>query len=357
MPRPVPLLSVVSLSQNGGGIAAVARLLWEALGQRFPEATLLRLIRGDHAQPTLADKVRYALTLGALQASGQVDSVIYAHVNLAKPLGSIPATLIKPYTVFLHGIEAWCPLPERQLDQLAGAQLRIANSAYTAARVMQAHPSIGHVEACPLALPRRDTPTTSRRSSLSIGEHAVLIVGRLSAAERYKGHDELIETWPEVVAAVPDATLVIAGDGDDAPRLKEKARATGLGSSILFTGFVADEELDALYRDSAVFAMPSRGEGFGLVYLEAMQRNLPCIGSIHDAARDVIVHGQTGLLVDQGRPGELANSLVTLLRDDDLRVRMGRLGHARLNEEFTADRFRHRLFSLLGSTSSITAAA
>lgn len=349
---------MVSLAETGGGVAVVARLLWEVYRERWPDAHLLQLIETTRAQPTFSDKVRYALSLAALQATGRVDSVFYAHLNLAKPLRGIPGRLHRPYAVFLHGIEAWCPLSPSQLELLAGARVRIANSSFTARRVMQTHPSIGHVEACPLALPAASPVITAvPRATRAHGDRAVLIVGRLSSAERYKGHEQLIESWPQVIAAVPDAVLVIAGDGDDAPRLRALAASSGVGATIRFTGFIPPDALDALYRTAAVFAMPSRAEGFGLVYLEAMARRLPCVGSVHDAARDVIVDGETGLLVDQDRPGALSAALVSLLTDETMRVRMGERGEARLRGEFTAARFRDRLFSVLDAAPAMTGAA
>jgi phosphatidylinositol alpha-1,6-mannosyltransferase len=353
----VPALAAISLETTGGGVAAVSRLLWDVCRSRWEGTRLLKLIHGTHAQPTLPDKVQYALQLAAVQALGQADWILYSHLGLAKPLRGIPRAVQKPYVVFLHGIEAWCNLQPAHLDLLAGATHRVANSTYTAARVMNAHPTIGPVVACPLALPRRPRPAVQAAASGGLGPHAVLVVGRLSSSERYKGHDELIDAWPEVVAQVPDALLVIAGSGDDAARLQEKARRSSAHSHIRFTGYVPDGPLDGLYRDAALFALPSRAEGFGLVYLEAMERRLPCIGSVHDAAGDVVAHDKTGVLVDQDRPGELATAIVALLKDEERRRRMGDAGYARLHSEFTTDRFRERLLSLLDSTRSAASTA
>jgi phosphatidylinositol alpha-1,6-mannosyltransferase len=353
-----PALAAISLESTGGGVAAVARLLWDVCNSQWDRAQLLKLIQGTHPQPTLADKVRYALRLAAVQATGRADWILYSHLGLAKPLRGIPRGMQKPYVVFLHGIEAWCGLPPAHLDLLAGATHRIANSTYTATRVMRAHPDIGPVAACPLASPRAVRAAGTRApASVDIGPHAVLAVGRLSSSERYKGHDELIEEWPLVVSQIPDAVLVIAGTGDDAPRLQEKAGRSGVATSIRFTGYVSDESLDALYRSAAVFALPSRAEGFGLVYLEAMERHLACVASVHDAAGDVIAHERTGLLVDQDTRGELAGALVTLLRDEERRTRMGNAGYARLQADFTVDRFRERLLGVLASSRTTASTA
>jgi phosphatidylinositol alpha-1,6-mannosyltransferase len=169
----------------------------------------------------------------------------------------------------------------------------------------------------------------------------------MSASERYKGHDQLLLAWPRVIAEVPDATLVMVGRGDDVERLRAKAAALGLGRSVHLTGFVPDAPLRALLRHAAVFAMPSRGEGFGLVYLQAMRAGVPCLGSRDDAAADVIVDGETGLLVPRQDPEAIAGALARLLTDDAMRRRMGDAGKRRFDATFTYPRFRARLAGLL----------
>jgi phosphatidyl-myo-inositol dimannoside synthase len=140
---------------------------------------------------------------------------------------------------------------------------------------------------------------------------------------------------------------VFVGGGDDTKRLMDKAAASRAARQIHFTGFVAKPMLDAWYRSAALFALPSRGEGFGLVYLEAMAHRLPCIGSIHDAAGEVIVDGRTGRLVDQDDRERLAEAVSGLLLDEECRRRMGEAGHRRLATEFSFDRFNQRVNALL----------
>jgi phosphatidylinositol alpha-1,6-mannosyltransferase len=235
---------------------------------------------------------------------------------------------------------------------LDGAALRVANSHFTARRVAEAHPGIGPIAVCPLALP----PDSGRASGPAagdisgIGPHAVILVARMISAERYKGHDELLEAWPAVVAQVPDAQLVFVGSGDDTDRLRAKAATLGIGSSVLLTGFVSAERLRALYERAAMCAMPSRGEGFGLVYLEAMSYGLPCIGSVHDAAGEIIDDGVTGMLVDQTDTGMLSESIVHLLQDEGLRRTMGAEGQRRLQREFSYEQFSRRLLAQVEST-------
>ena len=140
---------------------------------------------------------------------------------------------------------------------------------------------------------------------------------------------------------------MIVGRGDDVPRLQARVADLALEDSVLFTGRVSEGTLKALYRRAAAFAMPSRAEGFGLVYLEAMLRRLPCIGSIHDAAGEIIVDGETGYLVDQDDVNDLAAKIVRLLGDPGLRARLGCNGWERLQRQFSFAQFHSRIADLL----------
>jgi phosphatidylinositol alpha-1,6-mannosyltransferase len=184
-------------------------------------------------------------------------------------------------------------------------------------------------------------------------EPAVLIVGRMWSSERGKGHDALLAALPRVRERVPHAELWIVGSGDDAPRLESTARESGLTGAVRFFGGVSDRELGRLYRSAAVFAMPSRQEGFGLVYAEAMWHGLPCIGSTLDAAGEVISDGRTGLLVPYDAIEPLANAIVGLLSDRELAARMGSAAAAEARRRFTYPRFRIDLLRALGLAPSV----
>ena len=169
-----------------------------------------------------------------------------------------------------------------------------------------------------------------------------LIVGRMSARERYKGHDALIEAWPLVRRAIPGARLVIAGDGDDASRLREKAAT----DSVTFLGRVDGARLAALYRDATFFVMPSTEEGFGLVYLEAMRASTPCIAA-RGAAEEIITDGRDGLIVDAGDRDALVAAMVRLFVDPQARGRMAVAGAQRADGEFGPGALQERVCDLL----------
>jgi phosphatidyl-myo-inositol dimannoside synthase len=342
------VLGTVTQESGHGGIARVSVLLWRAMetlsGKNRRMVTLLK----DSRNPRPMDKVRFAARLAHQQWRGEAKWILFDHLGIAAVESLVPRRWRAPYAVFLHSVEVWRDLPPRQKQVLRSAAIRIANSHYTARRIAEMHPDAGPIQVCHLALPDDVQPAGTVDSEVvaKVGRTSALIVGRMASSERYKGHDQLIEIWPLVRRAVPDAQLIIAGTGDDVPRLEAAARQTG-GEGIFFTGRVSDATLDALYARAAVFAMPARAEGFGIVYLEAMRHRLPCVAGIHDAAGEVVEHGKTGFLVAQGNPEEMAAVLIQLLQNPTLREQMGDAGLRRLKACFTFAQFQTRLGTIL----------
>ncbi len=358
------LYCTVTQEPGHGGISRVSSLVWEIVRSRYGAGCALLTASGaGRDSPDITDKIGFTARAIALQLQASRGVLFFDHIGLARVQTLLPRSLRRPYGIFLHSIEAWDPLSPNRLKALQGASVRIANSHYTANRIARAHPSVGPIDVCPLTLGLNlldENPfsppaagTVQQEIVDKIAPNSVLIVGRIMKGERYKGHDELIRAWPRVVAEVPDAQLVIVGSGDDLDRLQAAARESAVGSHILFTGFVSEETLRILYERAAVFAMPSRAEGFGLVYLEAMSRRLPCIGSIHDAAVEVIVDGETGYLVDQDDPGDLAEKLVRLLKDPGLRKEFGRKGFERARSRFSLQQFQEGILKCLDKLSAV----
>ena len=343
------VLATVPLHERSGGVAAVSRLVWQSFQSRWGnDAELITLRENDDTALSFREKLRF----GARVTTSQIRRarwVFFGHVGPARVQSRVPAAWQRPYGVFLHGVEAWAPLSDEDRAMLRNARVRIANSRHTARCTAELNAGIGHIDICPLSMsPEQEAAIAARTPAPPESrEPMVLMVGRLNAAEAYKGHAEVIGAWPSVVAACPEARLVIAGEGDDRPRLEALAQSTGVGHRIAFTGFASAAELDRLYERAALFALPSRGEGFGIVYLEAMAHTLPCLASRHDAAGDVIVVAETGFLVSQDDLAEIATRIVTLLENPGLRGRMGRAGLARVHTQFSFAQFSRGLIELL----------
>ena len=268
--------------------------------------------------------------------------VISQHVHLVPvllPLAWRGARLVP----MLYGIEAWRPLRRLERAGLRRAWRIGGLSRETVTRFRRANPDLAalDVKICYTCAP----PVVPRAERRTSGRFA-LIVGRMSAEERYKGHDALLDAWHDVRSRVPDAELIIAGDGDDRPRLEERARTLGLAGAVRFLGAVTSPELAALYDDCTYFVMPSTDEGFGIVFLEAMRAGKPCIAG-RGAAEEIIDNGIQGLIVDPADRGALTEALVRLFVDDAGRAAMGTAARRREAERFGPGQFTERVSELL----------
>ncbi len=159
----------------------------------------------------------------------------------------------------------------------------------------------------------------------SDGRPTVLFVGRL---EKRKGFEYLLEAFGRVRLAVPDARLLVAGafSREDKEPFVRQARRDGI-RGVHFIGYVPEEEKPRYFRSCDVFCAPSLGfESFGFVLLEAMAAGRPVVASNIPGYRGVLADGREGLLVGPGDAEALASALICLLRDGDLRARMGAQG-------------------------------
>ena len=178
----------------------------------------------------------------------------------------------------------------------------------------------------------QDRDAVRKELGLDRDASVVAVVGRL---ETQKGHVYLLDAWPEVVAAHPDARLVLVGDGSLRDALAAQARERGVADSVLFTGFRADVPriLDAI----DVLALPSLHEGMPLTVIEAAAAGRPVVATAVDGTPEVVLEGRTGALVPPADPPALARALRALLDDPDAIVRMGREASRWARERFDID--------------------
>ncbi|TDD31172.1 glycosyltransferase family 1 protein [Actinomadura sp. KC06] len=171
-----------------------------------------------------------------------------------------------------------------------------------------------------------------------------------------KGQDALIHAWPRVVREVPDAALLLVGDGPYRADLRRLAVSRGVDGSVVFTGGVPWDELPAHYDAGDVFAMPCRTrrrgldvEGLGIVYLEASATGLPVVAGDSGGAPDAVLDGETGTVVPGRSVAAIAEALTTLLSDPDGARRMGEKGRAWIEREWRWEIQAARLGRLLTS--------
>ncbi|MDZ4787516.1 MAG: glycosyltransferase, partial [Blastochloris sp.] len=144
----------------------------------------------------------------------------------------------------------------------------------------------------------------------------LLTVARLSSSERYKGHREVIQLLPQLIKTNPNILYHIVGDGDDRLPLAQEVSRLHLENAVHFSGRLSPQALELAYTACDAFVMPSTGEGFGIVYLEALVRGRPVLAGNVDGSVDPLLDGKLGLLADPHNPEELLEKLKCLLYEN-----------------------------------------
>ena len=313
--------------ENPGGVQVSGEMAWQAL-QKHTNAHLFEVSRGS----------RWATARSARRIKFESDVAIFWHLDLLKLAPLLPSA--RRRVVYLHGIEAW-----RRRGWLTRSLLRgttiFANSDHTIARARACITELRDHEIRVVSL--GVGPPTAQRVAPDPTPAAIMI-GRLDGGERYKGHHEVIAAWPRVRAEIKDAQLWIVGDGDLRGELEDHAASNGVADAVRFFGRVSESEKTRLINAARCLVLPSRGEGFGLVYLEAMRAGRPCLVGV-DAGREVVNPPEAGLSVDPANEKGLASAIARLMTDNAEWQRMSAAAQRRYDLHYTAWHFQQRLIA------------
>jgi len=358
-------------TETVGGVQRYAKTLIEAFKDLLGAENVTQITlpdaqtRGNRTR--IGASAKFSYTCQALREAARVrpDLIVCCHVGLA-PIGWLVHMAVgRPYWVIAYGIDVWCRLPIIKKRALQRAEKILSLSDFTGKQVVKLHGVAGQRS---MTL----TPCITQEDWLTIrsaegplnglglkGCRVILTVARLAASERYKGHDVVLRSLPSVIERVPNVKYLIVGDGDDRPRLEKLVQDLRLQSHAVFLGEVRDDALlAACYRACDVFILPARtviddvnpkGEGFGIVYLEAMTFGKPVIAPNYGAPADIIRHGQHGLLVDPEDSGAIAEALTDLLTHPDKAHEMGQAGSEWLKQHYSYNSFRERLREIVAA--------
>lgn len=279
------------------------------------------------------------------------DWILFGHVSLS-PLALLVKRLNPGAKIIVvtYGIEVWRPLTKRQRKALLQADVVLAISEFTRDELVR-HSGIPaeKIKIFPCTLDPNWEVREPAASELERGTPVVLSVTRMSKEDRYKGIDSVIKSLPAVVSEVGPVEYRVAGQGSDVPRLQALASGLGVERYVNFLGRVSDAELREQYSRCSLFVMPSRKEGFGIVFLEAMAYGKPVIGGAHGGTPSVVKDGETGLLVDSADVPGIARSIISLLSNQEMSETFGAAGRRRLMEEFTFNKFEQNFHEVICS--------
>jgi len=288
--------------------------------RNFPQHTLNRW----HGAGQFPATIRTPLFVAQLLSYGirqRPDLVITTHLNFTLAAAQLKRAANIPYWTVAHGIEAWDiekPALKAALNQ---ADRILAVSNFTRDRLIE---SQGLDPNKVVVLPNTfDSDRFNiaekpihllKRYHLQPNQPVILTVCRLASEERYKGYDALLAALPLIQQAVPNVHHLIVGQGGDRSRIEQLIRDSNLQNCVTLAGFIPDEELCDYYNLCDVFAMPSKREGFGIVYLEALACGKPVLGGNQDGATDALCQGKLGALVDPDDISAIATTLIQLLQ-------------------------------------------
>ena len=263
----------------------------------------------------------FLMALRHLVAHGRYDLICCGHLRLL-PLAYLAKLKMRvPWLVIIHGTEAWRPTDSRLGNLLVSkVDAFISVSDLTKRRFLEwAKIENNKVFILPNAVELQGyragvkDPDLLRRYGLT-GKIVLLTVSRLWATDNYKGIDEVLELLPALAERIPKIVYLVVGEGDDRPRLEAKTRSLGIGDRVVFAGFIPESEKTEHYRLADAYVMPGWGEGFGVVYLEAMACGIPTLGSKLDGSREALRDGDLGILVDPHDRDDLWQGVLEVLK-------------------------------------------
>ncbi len=329
--KPIDLL-IPELFAADGGIQRYSHTLIRALRVIRPSTPLRVFIRNDYLHqmpscgwsgidwhPAHGSRQRLIQSLALATFRRRPQLLLSTHPNFAPIQWFHQLATGCPSWCSAHGIEVWQMQDGPKRWALARLQRLLPVSRFTAKRLKL---QLG-ADCPPLGVlfnsfdqtrffPGQPSRQLLSRYELRPDQLVIFTLSRLSRYDSYKNIDRLIEALPDLIPEFPDLRLLIAGDGDDKPRLENLADHLGLGRYVIFAGRISEVELPDHHRMASVFALPSTGEGFGIVFLEALGCGKPVMAGNRDGSIDPLADGRYGLLVDPRFP--LAPPLASLLR-------------------------------------------
>lgn len=270
---------------------------------------------------------RFQFVLETIFAAASARTVIIGHINLA-PVAVLIRLLFPNTKIWLvcHGIEVWRPASYLKRKLLNTADRLLAVSSFTKERIIENH----HVPAEKIQVfpntidPFFNFPVSFnkpgyllKRYGISAQDKVILTVSRLTVHEKFKGYDNVIRVLPSLLQKQPNIRYVLCGKYQEAEkeRIDKIVVELGLETHVIMPGFVADAELTDHYLLGDVFIMPSKKEGFGIVFIEAMACGLSVIGGNKDGTVDALAGGALGKLIDPDDVTQIEEALYAMLAE------------------------------------------
>lgn len=307
-------IAAICGSSKTKNLTVFPRIIKEDIQEELPENI-------NYSVKGVNGKINYITNLiKSLVHDNDFDLVVCGHINLL-PIAWLVSKITKsPLILIIHGIDAWQPTKSKLVNKLTlKVDKLICVSTLTVNRFCEWS---GFSKEKSFILPNcvelKDFAPGEKDKRLldqfKLHDKKVLLTfGRLDSFERKKGFDEVLDVLPVLLEKQSDLVYLIAGDGPDRQRLENKAATLGITDKVIFAGFVDEKEKAAFYRLADAFVMPSQGEGFGIVLLEAMASGIPVMASQLDGSSEALKQGELGILVNPNNLDEVKNGILQTL--------------------------------------------
>ena len=299
------------------------------------------------------DKIKFTI-FASRQSREEAFLIVATHPHLAVPCECVK--LLCPGVrsiVISHGLEVWKQLPFIRRTALQRSDLILSPSSDTAQKLFDIQGVAGQKirkMAWPLSPDFLQMADHSDQLPSPKGfpeGRIILTVAREAKVDQYKGTDALLFAVSKLCGEFSDLNLVVVGAGDDLPRLRKIADDLGISNRVKFLGSLSREEVAASYSRCEIFALPSTGEGFGLVFLEAMAFAKPLIGVACGGVVDVVEDGVNGILLPPDNLSSLVEGLAMLLKDPVRSKKLGQRGAVLVRDRYSFEHFQAQLEDLL----------
>lgn len=324
-----------------GGIEKVCRILGKALYEESVQnESMLRICSMYDKSSDAAGNIYFPseyfrgfkirklkFIINMVITGAAMDVVILSHINLLM-IGSLIKKISPSTKIILlaHGIEVWYPVNKRTRRMMQKCDSILAVSHYTRDTIINIH-GISK-EKCKVLNncldPFLPLPSIHEKKEMLLhkyrfksSDQILMTLTRLSSKERYKGYDQVLKAIPHLKEKFPCIKYLIAGSFDDEEKLYVDTLVSQLdiSDSILMTGYLQDEDLESHFALSSLYVMPSRKEGFGIVFIEAMYYGLPVIAGNIDGSADALLNGELGQLVNPESEKEIADAIARVLEN------------------------------------------
>ncbi|MEI6429032.1 MAG: glycosyltransferase family 4 protein [Pseudanabaena sp. ELA607] len=306
-----------------GGIQVFSDFLVKGLQQVLPQAKYAVFSKHDVASAVDLPYLEGTNFYGVGEFHGNLKTVMFIKLLLNKAWQEKPQLIITthvhfavmglilqrlwgiPYWIIAHGVEVWDLKSPLMISALKNADQILAVSEYTRQRLIKEQNIAANKIKILYNTFNSDNFYIVPKKTHLLNKYNIkpdakilLTVARLFASEQYKGYDSMLHTLPQLRQEIPNVHYILVGKGSDLERLQNLVKQLDLADCVTLTGFIPDAELADYYNLCDLFVMPSKREGFGIVYLEAMACGKPALGGNQDGALDALGYGELGILVN-----------------------------------------------------------